>query len=339
MTYARAAWCALIFAIATLGCASDDPQPLVGLIVKTEDNPFFVTMISAAQQQAQAHDLRLRTYAGSDHDDWETQAEAIAELVDDGAAGILITPANPRLLRNAVAAARAAGLLVIALDTPFDPPDVVDAAFATDNFRAGNVIGQWVWETTRSHDHPLRIATLDGTDAQITLEVMRNQGFLAGVRVDLADPERLYDEHSDVLLGGRSAFGSYDGGRTAMAALIDEHPEINVVYAINEPAAAGAYDALDALDRAQSVLIVTIDGGCQGVRDVAAGKIAATAMQFPVRMAELGMQAMADFIDSGQRPTTSGSGFVDTGVTLVTDAAAAAIESISSEAALELCWG
>ena len=45
--------------------------------------------------------------------------------------------------------ARDAGILVIALDTPLDPIDAADATFATDNFKAGELIGQWAARDAR----------------------------------------------------------------------------------------------------------------------------------------------------------------------------------------------
>ena len=125
-----------------------------------------------------------------------------------------------------------------------------------------------------------------------------------------------------------------------MDALAREHPQIDVVYAINEPAAAGAHAALRALGMEKDVTIVTVDGGCAGVRDVAAGAIGATAMQYPLRMASLGVEAVAAFKRTGKEPqNTPGLDFHDTGVTLVTDAPVPGIPSISSEQALKECWG
>jgi fructose transport system substrate-binding protein len=67
---------------------------------------------------------------------------------------------------------------------------------------------------------------------------------------------------------------------------------INVVYTINEPAAAGAYEALKAIGRENDVLIVSVDGGCPGVQNVKDGVIGATSQQYPLLMASLGIEAM-----------------------------------------------
>ena len=315
-------------------------QPMVGLIVKTDANPFFARMTEAAREKADELGVELRAFAGGYDGDSQAQVEAVEALVAAGAAGILIAPSDPAALAGALGTARAAGVLVIALDTPFDPADSADATFATDNFRAGELIGRWAGARLGDAATDARIATLDGSGANVTVEVLRNQGFLQGFGVDVRDPGTLYDEDDVRIVGHGATHGSEEGGRSAMEALLRETPGIDVVYAINEPAAGGAHAALEAFGRERDVLIVSIDGGCEGVAKVAAGALGATAMQYPVRMAALGVEAVVEFVRTGRTPeNTPGLDFHDTGVTLVTDEPVPGIPSISAEEALTTCWG
>ncbi len=313
---------------------------IVGLITKTEDNPFFVTMREGASKRAGELGVELRTFAGRFDGDADTQVRAIDRLLDAGATGILIAPSDPGTLLDAVARARRAGVLVIALDTPFDPANAVDGTFATDNFRAGELIGLWARAAMGASAEDARIATLDGSGTQVTVEVLRNQGFLKGFGIDVKDPGRMYDEDDPRILGSAATMGTVEGGRSAMARLMRDDPAINVVYAINEPAAAGAHAALRGSGVADEVLIVTIDGGCDGVRSVAAGEVGATAMQYPLRMASLGIEAVVEYERTGGRPeNTPGLDFHDTGATLVTDEPVAGIPSIGTDRSLSECWG
>ena len=121
---------------------------------------------------------------------------------------------------------------------------------------------------------------------------------------------------------------------------LQRDPNIRVVYTINEPAAAGAYEALKAFGRAGDVLVVSVDGGCPGVRNVAAGVIGATAQQSPLLMASMGVEAIATFVRTGTKPPpTPGLDFFDTGAVLVTDEPVEGIESIDAKAGLGNCWG
>lgn len=312
---------------------------IVGLITKTNTNPFFVKMREGALAKAKDLGVELRTFAGKYDGDNEAQIEAIESLVAAGAKGILITPSDPAGLSDTVKRAREAGVLVIALDTPFDPPEAADATFATDNFRAGELIGQWA-AAKMGDTAKAKIATLDLSEAQITVDVLRNQGFLKGFGVDVVDIKKMYDETDPRIVGGDSTLGSEEGGRTAMENLMQRDPGINVIHTINEPAAAGAYEALKAFGKEKDVLIVSVDGGCPGVQNVAEGVIGATSMQFPLLMASLGVEAVAEFAKSGAKPKNSeGLDFFDTGVELVTDQPVEGIPSITSEEALKKCWG
>ena len=314
-------------------------EAIIGLITKTNTNPFFVKMREGAKANAEEMGVELRTFAGKYDGDNEAQIEAIESLVAAGAKGILITPSDPVGLADTVRRAREAGVLVIALDTPFDPPESADATFATDNFRAGELIGQWA-AAKMGDTSTARIATLDLSEAQVAVDVLRNQGFLKGFGVDVKDINRMYDEDDPRIVGGDSTQGSEEGGRTAIENLMQKDPGINVIHTINEPAAAGAYEGLKAFGMAGKVLIVSVDGGCPGVQNVKEGIIGATSMQFPLRMASLGVAAVVEFARSGKKPeNTEGLGFFDTGVELVTDEPVEGIPSITSDEALAKCWG
>ncbi len=324
------------------GCVTgpDEAEPVVGLITKTEGNPFFVTMREGAIERAGERGVELRAFAGRFVGDTDTQVRAIEDLVAADARGIMITPSDPVALLDAVGRARRAGVLVIALDTPFDPADAVDGTFATDNFRAGELIGIWARGRLGASAADARIATLDGAGTQVTVEVLRNQGFLNGFGIDIKDPNWMYDEDDPRIVGSAPTMGTEEGGRAAMQRLMRDDPAINVVYAINEPAAAGAYEAIRELGADDDVLIVTIDGGCPGVQSVAAGEIGATAMQYPLSMASLGIEAVVEFLTTGGRPeNTPGLDFHDTGVTLVTDEPIPGIPSIGAGQGLNECWG
>ena len=330
---------ASIVAMTGLAAPAVADEAIIGLITKTNTNPFFVKMREGAKARAEEMGVELRTFAGKYDGDNEAQIEAIESLVAAGAKGILITPSDPVGLADTVRRAREAGVLVIALDTPFDPPESADATFATDNFRAGELIGQWA-AAKMGDTSTAKIATLDLSEAQITVDVLRNQGFLKGFGVDVKDINRMYDEDDPRIVGGDSTLGSEEGGRTAIENLMQKDPGINVIHTINEPAAAGAYEGLKAFGMAGKVLIVSVDGGCPGVQNVKEGIIGATSMQFPLRMASLGVEAVVEFAKSGKKPeNTEGLGFFDTGVELVTDEPVEGIPSITSDEALAKCWG
>ncbi len=310
------------------------------LITKTDTNPFFVKMREGATAKAEELGITLNSYAGKVDGDHETQVQAIETCIANGAKGILLTASDTASIVPVVQQARDAGLLVIALDTPLEPIDSADMTFATDNFLAGELIGKWAAATLGDEAANAKIGMLDLAISQPTVGVLRDQGFLTGFGIDIKDPNKWGDEDDPRIVGNDVTAGNEEGGRRAMENLLAIDPFINVIYTINEPSAAGAYEALKAIGRENDVLIVSVDGGCPGVQNVADGVIGATSQQYPLLMASLGIEAIAAWAKDGTKPAaTDGKAFFDTGVALVTDKPAEGVESISVAEGKELCWG
>ncbi|GAB3855601.1 substrate-binding domain-containing protein [Dactylosporangium cerinum] len=331
----------------TAACGDDSgsDQVSVALITKNSTNPFFVTMQEGAKQAATAEGVKLTIAAGKADGDEAGQVQAIEDAIARGDKGILITPNGPGV-NPAIKKARDAGLYVIALDTPPDPANTVDITFATDNFKAGELIGKWT--AAQLAGKPATIAMLDlFNDKIVSVDYNRDQGFLTGMGIDAKDKKRNGDEaKTGSYSGGTYSIvcneptnGAEDGGRTAMERCLTKNPSVNVVYTINEPAAVGAQKALKAAGT-KDVLVVSIDGGCDGVKQVKDGLINATSQQYPLKMAELGIKAIKQIATGGEKPKTSaGLDFFDTGVTLVTDKPATGVESIDSTEGATRCWG
>ena len=171
--FASAAAAALLIGGATAASADS-----ACLITKTDTNPFFVKMKEGAEAKAAELGIELKSYAGKIDGDHESQVAAIEACIADGAKGILLTASDTKAIVDSVKAARDAGLLVIALDTPLDPIDAADATFATDNFRAGLLIGQWAKATMGDAAADAKIGLLDLAISQPSVDVLRDQGFL-----------------------------------------------------------------------------------------------------------------------------------------------------------------
>jgi fructose transport system substrate-binding protein len=266
--------------------------------------------------------------------------QAIENLVSAGAKGFLITANDSKAIVPSLDKAKQAGMLVIALDTPVDPPDAADATFATDNFQAGELIGQWAKAKFEKEGKQAKIVMLDLSPNGVSVDVQRDQGFLTGFGIDVADKNQIGDEADPRIVGHDVTEGAEESGRTAMENLLQRDPSINLVYTINEPAAAGAYEALKSAGKQNDVTIVSVDGGCPGVEAVKAGQIGATSQQYPLKMAQEGVAAIAQYAKDGTKPeTTAGKTFTDTGVTLITDQAQTGVDSKDTTFGQQNCWG
>ncbi len=306
----------------TAPAAAGGKKVIVGLITKTDTNPFFVKMKDGAQAEATAKGATLMAAAGTVDGDVAAQVTAIENMTTAGAQTIMITPVSAGVV-PAIQKARQAGVMVIALDTPTDPQDASDALFATDNKKAGVLIGQYAKAVIGGK--PAKVALLGGAPGdQITL--LRGGGFLEGFGIPENDPQVICSADSK---------GDVPDGQTAMENCLTKDPATNVVYTINEPAAAGAYKAIQTRGKEGQILVVSVDGGCEGVRNVAAGVIGATAQQYPLKMAVMGVDAGVDYATTSKKVT----GYTDTGVTLITDKPVSGVDSKDTKFGLDNCWG
>jgi fructose transport system substrate-binding protein len=308
-------------------------QPLVGLITKTNTNPFFVKMKEGAQAKANELGVTLQSFAGKFDGDNDGQVAAIEQLMAAGAKGILLVPSDSKAIVPAVQRARKAGVLVITLDTSLDPLDAADANIGTDNYKAGVLIGQWAKGTLGDKAKDAKIATLDGAVSKPSVDVFRHNGFLDGFGIKINDPKTYAQSDSPQIVGSEVTAGSEEGGRTAMEKTLQKG-DVTLVYAINEPAAYGGYGALKAAGKDKGVTIVAVDGGCNGVKMVKDGIIGGDSQQYPLLMAADGVQQVVDFIKNGKKPTS-----IDSGEKLITDHPVPGVPSITTDEAAQLCWG
>ncbi|MBN8488869.1 MAG: sugar ABC transporter substrate-binding protein [Burkholderiales bacterium] len=314
------------------GVAFAQSQPVIGLITKTETNPFFVKMKEGAAEEARKLGAKLLTGAGKADGDNAGQVTAMENMIAAGAKTILITPSDSKAIIPAIKKARDKGVLVIALDSPTDPVDGTDALFATDNYKAGVLIGQYTKASLAGK--PAKIVTLDLFPGH-PVGAQRHNGFLHGLGLKSLDAKSNELAKPAEVACMADSYGDQAKGQTAMENCLQKAPDVNVVYTINEPAAAGAYNALKKAGKEKNVLIVSVDGGCQGIKDVGAGKIAATSQQYPLKMASMGVAAGVEYAKSGKKP----SGYTDTGVTLIAGKAVAGVNSQDVKTGTDLCWG
>jgi fructose transport system substrate-binding protein len=318
----------------------------VTLVVKTTTNPYFVSMINDAKSAAAKNNVDLTVAAGTQDGDTQSQISAIQNAVSRGDKGILITT-NGDAVNAALNQAKKSGLYVIALDTAPNPPETADITYATDNEQAGKLIGQYA--AAKLAGKKAVIAMLDLFNNQVvSVDIQRDHGFLEGMGIDPGSKTLNAKEAKTGSYSGgeyeiachQPTQGAIDGGRKAMENCLSANPDINVVYSINEPAGQGAYNALKAAGKQDSVMITTIDGSCTGLKAVDSGVFAADSAQYPGKMASLGVETIAKIANGGAKPTTSaGLSFFNTGTNLVAKDAMSGVTSQTVATAEPACWG
>jgi fructose transport system substrate-binding protein len=309
------------------GGGGGDEEVIIGLITKTESNPFFVKMKEGAQEAAKKHNVKLLTASGKTDTDNASQVAAIENMTTQGAKVILDVPANSKAIVPSIKKARDQGVIVIALDTPPEPQDAVDALFATDNLKAGELIGQYAKAKAEEMGITPKIAMLDLAPG-ISVGQLRHDGFLKGFGIKEGDPQ---------IVGAAPTEGDRAKGQAAMESLLQKDSGINIIYSINEPSGFGGANALKAAGKdPKDFILVSVDGGCEAIeKGIKTDVIDATSQQYPLKMAALGVEKGAAAARGGEKP----SGYVDTGVELITNQPVKGVEAKDAAYGEENCWG
>jgi fructose transport system substrate-binding protein len=313
------------------------------LITKTDTNPFFVKMREGATEAPpKPRASRLQTYAGTIDGDVESQVAAVETCIAAGASGILITPVRqPRAgtghhpgARGGPAGHRARHTLRADRHGRRDlchrqfrgrPPDR----------RMGRR------DAGRCRRRCAKIATLDLNPSQVSVDYLRNQGFMTGFGIDVNDPTRIGDEDDARIVGSDVTNGNEEGGRTAMENLlqIDNPASTSSTRSTNPPPPVPMRRSTPSAwptgaDRVGRWRLPRCAGRGRRHhrRDLDA---------VPAAHGALGIEAIVSYAETdGTLPAnTEGLDFFNTGVMLVTDAPVDGIDSITSAEALELCWG
>jgi fructose transport system substrate-binding protein len=322
----------LFAALLAAGVVHAADQPIIGLITKTDTNPFFVKMKEGATEMAKAKGAKLLSGAGKIDGDNAGQIAHIENMIAAGAKTILITPSDSKAIIPTIKKAQAKGVMVIALDSPTDPMEATDALFATDNYKAGVLIGQYAKAALGGK--PAKIVTLDLFPGH-PVGAQRHNGFLQGYGLQSYDAKNNELAKPAEVVCMADSYGDPAKGQTGMENCLQKAPDVNLVYTINEPAALGAYNALKKAGKEKGVIIVSVDGGCAGVENVGKGVIAATSQQYPLKMASMGVEAGVEYAKTGKKV----SGYTDTGVTLIAAKPLAGVDSKDVKTGMSLCWG
>ncbi len=254
-----------------------------GAVYMTLNNPFYVIVDEEIRTSVENHGdvLISRDPALS----VERQKAEIRELIEMGCQVLFVNPVDWHELAPVLEIARQAGVPVIAIDTNVDDDSLVASTVVSDNYMAGVQCAKHLISLVPGG----QVALLKHDQARSSVD--RIKGF--------RDTLAAYPDFH--VVAEAECQGQLELAMPAMAGMLREHPDINIVMALNDPAAMGALAALQQAGRLDSVLVYGV-AGAQEARDmIAQGHMAATAVQAPRRMGQMAVE-QAYRILAGEQP-------------------------------------
>jgi len=267
--------------------ASNSKLDSVAVTVGDLSNPFFVLMGRGAELEAKkigGPDTRV-TVVSSGYD-LNQQFNQLENFVAAQTDLIILNAADSKGIEPAVEKAKAAGSIVIAVDTAAGGG--VDATITSNNVQAGQVSCQYIADRLKGQGN---IVIVNGPPVISVIE--RVQGC-----------EEVLSKYPGIkiLSKDQNAEGSRDGGLRVMSDLLTAFPKIDAVFAINDPSAVGAELAARQAKR-DEFFIVGVDGAPEATQAIADpdSLVVATAAQDPLGMTRKAVQVGNDILN-GKRP-------------------------------------
>ena len=266
--------------------AADKELKSVGLTVGDLGNPFFVQIAHGAAAQARTYNPDVKFTSLSSNYDLNNQIEQMKSFISSGVDLIVLGAADSRGIAPAVKRAKAAGIIVVAVDVGCEGG--VDATVMSDNKQAGEEAGQYISDKLKGKGE---VVIVNGPP------VTSVQDRVAGVLSVFKKYPAI-----KIMSQDRNALGTPEGGLQVMTDLRMTYQHLDAVFAINDPTALGCDLAAKQAGRSD-FFIVGVDGSPGAVAALRSGQslFDATAAQDPYAMAQKAVEVGYDIMQ-GKKP-------------------------------------
>jgi ribose transport system substrate-binding protein len=282
----------LLLAVALLGvgCGTDEPAParrVVGVSLLTLTNPFFIEIADNLRDEAARHGYEVIVVSGEN--DAARQNQQVEDFVARRVDAIVLSPCDSKAVGQSVRKANAAGVPVFTVDIAcLDPGAEVVSHVATDNYAGGRQAADAIREALGGRGG--KVGVLDYKEVESC--ILRVKGF----KDALAEHNRTAAGKVEVVAELPCA-GARDRGYKSMEDMLQAHPDLAAVFAINDLSALGARAALEKAGRADRVKLIGFDGQPEGKKAIGEGKIYADPIQYPGRIGRTAATAIARYFD------------------------------------------
>jgi ribose transport system substrate-binding protein len=254
----------------------------IGVSLLTLDNPFFKVIGDEISKEGAKEGYQSLVVSGDK--DVAKQSNQIKDFIVKKVAAIVMSPCDSKSIVPVIQEANAAGIPVITVDVPCSEPGVkILTQIATDNFGGGKQAAEAMIEALGASGGKIAVLHFK----QVESCQLRVKGFREVIEAHNASGKPKIEIVSELESGGAK-----DMGFKATEDILQAHPEVRGIFAINDPAALGARAALEKAGQADRILIIGFDGQPEGKQAIKQGKIHADPIQFPDQMGAKAVDAI-----------------------------------------------
>jgi ABC-type sugar transport system substrate-binding protein len=279
------AWLLFIYAHTFHAALAQQRQPHYVALIKATTFEYWKVIEDGFKQVKRDQGVNLTIVATATLDAQEQLAlcESLELKKPDAYIVASITPVN---LYPCLAQASARGALIIDLDGNINFDDAqrrgiaVPFGVASSNYEIGLSAGEY------ARRFKGKALVLEGVPGALPSED-RVRGFKEAA------------SHLSIIASLPADWESQKAFATT-ADVLSAHPDLNLIYAANDPMALGAYEAAKAAGR-KDVVIIGTDGMAAAVTSIRRGEITASIAQLPFLMSEVAVTKASGWLERGER--------------------------------------
>lgn len=278
MKRSKALVCALLAAClcACTAAAPAGARHRVAIVAKSTRTEFWLSVFAGAEAAATEYNIELSITGPETEEDYETQNRMVADAVAAGAEALVFSAIDYENNAAAIDAAAESGVRIVAIDSNVDS-GAVQTYIGTDNYAAGQMAAQ---------------AALDGVEGQLTVGIVNYDVSSANGQERERGAVDAFEQSGRARVAAViNTLAEAARAQADTAAMLAEHPEINVLLAFNEPTSVGAADAVEGMGLAEDVFLVGFDSNVATIDGLQDGTVDALIVQNPYAMGYLGVES------------------------------------------------
>jgi ribose transport system substrate-binding protein len=275
-----------------------DAGPVIALVPKTQNNPFFIDMQRGAEMAAKAAGVQLVVQAAERETDVERQMQIIENLIQRKVAALIVAPSGSREIVPVVLKANQAGIPVFIVDTRLDAAALqaaggkTTAFIGSDNYEGGRIAGRFALEKLAGRG---RVALLEGIAGHETGDA-RIRGFR----------DALQGQTGLSVATSQPANWERDQGYNVFQNILQANPDVTALFAANDLMALGALEAIAAAGKQGKITVIGFDALDEARAAVKAGTMAATIAQSPSQMGRIAVERAVALLKGEVPPSEIG---------------------------------
>jgi ribose transport system substrate-binding protein len=288
---------ALLTVSALTGGVNAQPDPatksgkVIGVSVLATNNPFFVEMGKSMKDEGAKQGAEV-IVTSADLSVTRQQGQ-VADFISKRVSAIVLCPADSKAIGSSIAEARAAGIPVFTADiAAISERDKVICHVATDNHAGGREAGEAMIQALGGNG---KVAILDHPEVESVM--LRTKGF-----TEVIDEHNRSDKGKIEIVAVIPCRGGNWQAYVVATELLKTHPEINGIFAINDPSALGAVLAIEQSGKMGQIKVIGFDAQPQGRKAIKQGKIWGDAVQYPDKIGQQTVQAVFKYLSGEPVP-------------------------------------